>query len=214
MSIKLNGATSGSVELDVPAAIGSDIGFTLPGADGSAGQFLQTNGSGVLSLQTATQIDTSVAAVTPGNVGIITFSNIPSTVSRITFSFENVSCAAGGFFTLRLGNSGGLITTGYQGSGGYFRFLSGADVGMNQMSTEFKTATSSAAHIYHGQCVCTRVDSHRWSSIFQAGLEDQALLVFWAGSVDVGSPLTQAAWFWNTGNFDGGTIKMDMEHDS
>ena len=36
MGLKLNGATSGSVELDVPAAIGSDINFTLPGADGSA----------------------------------------------------------------------------------------------------------------------------------------------------------------------------------
>ena len=49
MSLKLNGATSGSIELDVPAAIGSDIGFTLPGADGSAGQVLATNGAGVLS---------------------------------------------------------------------------------------------------------------------------------------------------------------------
>lgn len=49
MPIKLNGATSGSVELDVPAAIGSDIEFTLPGADGSAGQVLATNGAGVLS---------------------------------------------------------------------------------------------------------------------------------------------------------------------
>ena len=52
MSIKLNGATNGSVELDVPAAIGSDIGFTLPGADGSAGQVLQTNGSGAFSFAT------------------------------------------------------------------------------------------------------------------------------------------------------------------
>tara|TARA_R100001463_G_scaffold6055_2_gene20036 strand:- start:1516 stop:2121 length:606 start_codon:yes stop_codon:yes gene_type:complete len=49
MGIKLNGATSGSVELDVPAAIGSDIDFTLPGADGSSGQVLGTNGAGALS---------------------------------------------------------------------------------------------------------------------------------------------------------------------
>ena len=52
MSIKLNGATSGSVELDVPDAIGSDIGFTLPGADGSTGQVLATNGAGALSFET------------------------------------------------------------------------------------------------------------------------------------------------------------------
>jgi len=49
MPIKLNGATSGSVELGVPAAIGSDISFTLPSADGNAGQFLKTDGSNQLT---------------------------------------------------------------------------------------------------------------------------------------------------------------------
>ena len=62
MPIKLNGATSGSVELDVPAAVGSDLQLTLPAtagdvvvkaADGSvdlgnmvidAGGILKTNG--------------------------------------------------------------------------------------------------------------------------------------------------------------------------
>tara|TARA_R100001460_G_scaffold39931_1_gene74890 strand:+ start:177 stop:1073 length:897 start_codon:yes stop_codon:yes gene_type:complete len=34
MSIKLNGATSGSVELDVPAAVGSDLQLTLPATAG------------------------------------------------------------------------------------------------------------------------------------------------------------------------------------
>jgi hypothetical protein len=34
MSIKLNGATSGSVELDVPAAIGSDLSVTIPATAG------------------------------------------------------------------------------------------------------------------------------------------------------------------------------------
>ena len=47
MSIKLNGATSGSVELDVPDAIGSDLNITIPGAAGTldrlerAGNILQ-----------------------------------------------------------------------------------------------------------------------------------------------------------------------------
>lgn len=58
MGLKLNGATNGSVELDVPDAIGSDINFTLPGADGSAGQVLSTNGSGALSFVNAiTEVD-------------------------------------------------------------------------------------------------------------------------------------------------------------
>lgn len=42
MSIKLNGSTSGSVELDVPAAVsGGDIALTLPTTVGSAGQVLR-----------------------------------------------------------------------------------------------------------------------------------------------------------------------------
>lgn len=36
MSLKLNGATSGSIELDVPAAIGSDLSLTLPATAGTA----------------------------------------------------------------------------------------------------------------------------------------------------------------------------------
>lgn len=48
MTLKLNGATSGSVSLDAPAT-GSDISFTLPGSTGTSGQLLSTDGSGVLS---------------------------------------------------------------------------------------------------------------------------------------------------------------------
>ena len=50
MPIRLNGETSGSIELDVPAAVtGGDITLTLPATDGTADQVLQTNGSGSLS---------------------------------------------------------------------------------------------------------------------------------------------------------------------
>jgi hypothetical protein len=51
MSIKLNGATSGSVELDVPDDIGSDVSLTIPGAAGTldrlerAGNILQVKNS-------------------------------------------------------------------------------------------------------------------------------------------------------------------------
>ena len=51
MSLRLNGSTSGYVELDAPATAGSNT-LTLPDGNGSSGQYLQTNGSGVLSWQT------------------------------------------------------------------------------------------------------------------------------------------------------------------
>jgi hypothetical protein len=41
------------VALKAPASLGSDVTFTLPSADGTANQVLQTDGSGVLSFATA-----------------------------------------------------------------------------------------------------------------------------------------------------------------
>jgi len=49
MPIKLNGETSGSIELNVPATVsGGDITLTLPATDGDADQVLETDGSGSL----------------------------------------------------------------------------------------------------------------------------------------------------------------------
>ena len=48
MALRLNGSSSGYVELDVPAAAGSHT-LTLPDGGGSSGQVLSTNGSGALS---------------------------------------------------------------------------------------------------------------------------------------------------------------------
>jgi hypothetical protein len=48
MALRLNGSSSGYVELDVPAAAGSHT-LTLPDGGGTSGQYLQTNGSGGLS---------------------------------------------------------------------------------------------------------------------------------------------------------------------
>jgi hypothetical protein len=46
MPIKLNGATSGSVELDVPDAIGSDLNLTIPA---TAGELVAKDASGNVS---------------------------------------------------------------------------------------------------------------------------------------------------------------------
>ena len=51
MSLRLNGSTSGYVELDAPAAAGSNT-LVLPDGNGTSGQYLQTDGSGALSWQT------------------------------------------------------------------------------------------------------------------------------------------------------------------
>ena len=56
MALRLNGSSSGYVELDVPADAGSHT-LTLPNSGGSSGQYLQTNGSGGLSWQTVSSTE-------------------------------------------------------------------------------------------------------------------------------------------------------------
>src|SRR5210317_2509467 len=48
MTIRLNGQTSGYVEIEAPATAGSNT-LVLPNGNGTSGQYLQTNGSGGLS---------------------------------------------------------------------------------------------------------------------------------------------------------------------
>ena len=78
MGLKLNGATSGSIELDVPDAIGSDVsGVLLPTTAGTldrlerAGNILQVvygNTSSQVSLTTTTYVDSNLTAtITPSS---------------------------------------------------------------------------------------------------------------------------------------------------
>ena len=75
------------VALKSPASVSSNVTFTLPGADGSNGQMLQTNGSGALSF-------TTVQGVPSGSVFCMAVATVPSgylecngaEVSRTTYS--------------------------------------------------------------------------------------------------------------------------------
>ena len=80
MTIKLNGAISGSVALDAPnSTTGSnDITFKLPVADGTAGQVLMTDGSGNLSW------------VTLGLNKLATIEVAEGSASTTAFHFNNV----------------------------------------------------------------------------------------------------------------------------
>ena len=75
------------VALKSPSSVSSNVTFTLPGADGTNGQMLQTNGSGALSF-------TSVQGVPSGSVFCMVVATVPSgylecngtAVSRSTYA--------------------------------------------------------------------------------------------------------------------------------
>jgi hypothetical protein len=61
MTLRLNGSTSGYVEIDAPATAGSNT-LVLPNGNGTNGQYLQTNGSGGLSWATVAGVSVAVIA--------------------------------------------------------------------------------------------------------------------------------------------------------
>tara|TARA_A100001035_G_C27752354_1_gene487084 strand:+ start:690 stop:1355 length:666 start_codon:yes stop_codon:yes gene_type:complete len=128
MTIKLNGSTAGSVSLDAPASTtgNADIALTLPVADGSNGQFLQTNGSGALTF--ATPSDTKWVYGTAADYDQWTsttdaaFSGWPSSWQHIRISFDSVSSAGNTDFQFYLSKSSdpsNKIETGYHTSSAY-----------------------------------------------------------------------------------------------
>jgi len=60
MSLKLNSSSGGSVTLQEPVTA-SNLTFTLPSADGTNGQVIQTNGSGTLSFTTMATVSDVIA---------------------------------------------------------------------------------------------------------------------------------------------------------
>jgi hypothetical protein len=50
--VQLNGATNGTLTLQVPASFSPDYALTFPGVQGASGQILSNNGAGVLSWET------------------------------------------------------------------------------------------------------------------------------------------------------------------
>ena len=87
--------------------------YTLPAADGSANQLLQTNGSGVLSFATVSAGFTLGTPVVTTSGTSIDFTGIPAGVKQIVISFINVSTDGSSNPRIQIGDSGGIEKTGY-----------------------------------------------------------------------------------------------------
>jgi hypothetical protein len=85
MSIKLNGATNGSVELDVPDAIGSDLNITIPGAAGTLDR-LERAGNILQVVQNTYSTPTVFSATTYANTGLTATITPSSASSKILIS--------------------------------------------------------------------------------------------------------------------------------
>lgn len=110
--------SSNYIALKSPATVASNVTLTLPTTDGDADQYLQTNGSGVLTWADVAGGYTWASQITFD--GDDTFSSIPTTVTEVVFLLDQLKTTTS-HIRLQFGPSSGLTTTGYISHRGYFQ---------------------------------------------------------------------------------------------
>lgn len=134
------------------ASVASSFTLTLPSADGTNGQSLQTDGAGTLSFANRATLGTE-STTTSGTS--IDFTGIPSTANVITMSIVGVSTSSTDEWFVQLGDAGGIESADYTGQ---TTDLGGGNT--DHFSTGFVIVGASvAAATYSGQVILTRVNS-------------------------------------------------------
>lgn len=184
MSLRLNG-TTGYVELEAPTAAGSNT-FVLPDGNGTSGEFLQTDGNGVLTWATPVDTDTTsniiystVQSTASGSTGI-EFTDVPTGVKKITVIFDDVGTnLSSSVVRIELSTGGTYLTSGYTST--VIRSQSGATAGNDTLPNGLivarldnaNKALTGAVTIYNvtgnrwlssGLCVCTDDQNRSWQS--------------------------------------------------
>jgi hypothetical protein len=137
----------------------------------------------------------------------VDFTGIPSWVKRITVMFSGVSTNGSSVPLIQLGDSGGIETTGYLGTG------STATVYTNYTAGFGVAGTSGAARVYHGSLILSLIGSNNWACFGVTGLSDQASTSLTGGTKTLSDTLTQVriTTVNGTDTFDAGTINILYE---
>jgi hypothetical protein len=146
----------------------------------------------------------------------IDFTNIPSWVKRITVMFNGVSTSGNSAKIIQLGDSGGVETSGYIGTGTVLGNGSGTSTAMS--SGFFASQASAATDVLSGQATISLLDSatNTWAYSGVFGQSTATAIIYWSGGAKplsatldrvrittVGSPATDT--------FDAGSINILYE---
>jgi hypothetical protein len=134
-------------------------GLTYPSADGTADQSLVTNGSGVLSFASRSQLVRATAVATTSGTSI-DFTSIPSWVRRITVVFTSVSTSGTSTVQIQIGDSGGVETTGYTGT--VVSVVGSNSVNIASFTAGAQIIGALATSIRSGSMTITNIDGNQW----------------------------------------------------
>jgi len=164
------------VALKSPSSVSSNVTFTLPGADGSNGQMLQTNGSGALSF-------TTVSGVPTGSVFCMAVATVPSgylecdgdEVSRTTYAalFAVIGTNYGtgnGSSTFNLPDLRGEFIRGFDNGRGVDsgRSIASSQSEQNKQHNHSASSSSSVSPSSHGH-TSSKLDNNRVFGFKQTG---------------------------------------------
>jgi len=207
------------VKLTTPDTLAASKTFKLPGADGSSGQFLKTDGSGALSFATPTYTEYSTQTVGGANSYAITITGDPKVFEVSLFEVRHANAQN---IMYRLSNSGGETTSGYYDISSY-HIAGGSDVctrGLGQgqgclVNYDF----TGADNLITGKAIFTKVNTglYTFSGIynmrFAGGVSNDQYILTSTGHLNnnqnSGSTVTQFRIFTSGGgNFTSGTINV------
>lgn len=161
-------------------------------------------GDGSASKTIAPVTTATAQASTSGDT--ITFSGIPAWVKQITITFVGVSVSGTGNPAIRIGDSGGLETTGYSSSSSV---ISAAAVASSSSTSGFHINGASAGNTYGGSVTLTLADAatFTWVAAGVLGTSTNTLTV--SGSKALSAALDRVAvQTAGVDTFDAGSINI------
>lgn len=141
--------------------ITAGTGITVTNGDGVSGNPTIAN-SGVTSVNGNTGAVTTLGSGTAQTASgsSVDFTGIPSWVKRITVMISGLSCSGTNRPTIRIGDSGGLESTGY--SGASVQLADAATINAGTQSTGYEIRSAIASTVLHGAVVISNIDGTTW----------------------------------------------------
>jgi hypothetical protein len=190
--------TSGSLELQANGTTKATVGST---------------GLSIGQYNPSASLITSGTAVSASSTSV-DFTSIPSWVKRITVMFNGVSTSGTSAKIIQLGDSGGIETSGYSGTGTVLGNGSGTSTAMS--SGFFASRESVATDVLSGQATISLLNSatNTWAYSGVFGQATATAIIFFSGGAKATSAtldrirITTAN---GTDTFDAGTINILYE---
>jgi len=183
------------------------IGTPAPGNIEYNGQFFGTDSNASRAqLQRIVQGTVVTASGTS-----VDFTSLPAWIKRITVMLQGITTNGSSPPIMRLGTSGGFVTSGYASGGIY----TGATTGSGNRTDSLLISGNAfdASATLHGHAVLTNISGNAWVQSFVLGQSNSAYAVMGGGSITLSGTLTQVRITTANGTdaFDAGSINIMYE---